>query len=108
QSAVLAGLGRGDDAPSGESERARWRRQALEWLRADLGLWRKMAESRSGPQRLPVRQALNHLGTHHPLVGGRNAEAQAILPEAERREWQNFWADIATLLGQLDGKPSGG
>jgi tetratricopeptide (TPR) repeat protein len=108
QSALLAGPGRGDGASSDERERARWRRQALEWLRADLALWRKTAESHSAPQRLRVRQALNHWRTHNAFIGVRDEKAQAVLPEAERREWQTFWADVAALLGQVDERPSGG
>src|SRR5262249_48183665 len=38
--AALAGCGLGDDgAGLSEAERARWRRQARDWLRADLAVW---------------------------------------------------------------------
>ena len=37
--AALAGCGRGEDAKDvDDKERARWRQQALDWLRADLSL----------------------------------------------------------------------
>ena len=40
--AALAGCGRGEDgAKLGDGERARWREQARQWLRADLAVWTK-------------------------------------------------------------------
>src|SRR5260370_22251106 len=40
RAAALAGCGRGEDgAGTGEPERARWRAQARQWLRADLAAW---------------------------------------------------------------------
>src|SRR5207244_3379448 len=54
--AALAGLGRGADAPAEEPERARRRRQALDWLRADLALWQKRADSSYLGQRAAARQ----------------------------------------------------
>ena len=42
RSAALAGSGRGDDAKDlGDRERARWRAQARQWLRAELTAWEK-------------------------------------------------------------------
>ncbi len=105
--ALLAGLGHGSDTPAEEPERTRWRRQALKWLRADLALWQKRADSGSAQQLLSVRKALNHWRTHDTLRGVRDEKAQEMLPEAERREWQKFWADAAALLGRLDEKRSG-
>ena len=47
-SAALAGAGRGRDAGAlDESGRLRWRNQARDWLRADLALARKLANSRA-------------------------------------------------------------
>jgi hypothetical protein len=38
----------------------------------------------------------------------RDEKAQGMLPEAEREEWKQFWAEAADLLGRLDEKkPSG-
>jgi tetratricopeptide (TPR) repeat protein len=106
RAAVLAGLGRGNDAPSGEEERGPWRRQALDWLRADLALWQKRAAAGRADQLLPVRQALNRWRTHDALSGVRDARPLEALPDAERRDWQKFWADVAALLDGLDAKPS--
>ena len=44
--AILAGTGHGEDADKlGEAERARWRKQARDWMRADLAAW---TEGRDG------------------------------------------------------------
>jgi hypothetical protein len=46
--AALAGCGPGDDAGKLDAaERARWRKQAREWLRADLTVWVKMLDGGS-------------------------------------------------------------
>ncbi len=106
--AALAGAGRGADAPSGEGERARWRRQALEWLRADLALWDRRASSTTAPQRLAARRALNQWCTHDAFRAVRDEKARGSLPEAERAEWKKFWADTTALLGRLGQQPPGG
>jgi serine/threonine-protein kinase len=102
QDAALAALGRGADAPSSEAERARWRQRALDWLGADLALWRKAAEGKNGGPRRAARTALNRWRTHDALRGVRDAEALEALPEAEGRPWRRFWADVAALLDRLE------
>jgi hypothetical protein len=54
-----------------------------------------------------VVQSLNALRTHDDLAGVRDAKALELLPESERTEWQRLWADVASLLGQLEDKPAG-
>ncbi len=105
--ALLAAQGRGKDAPSDEGERAQLRRQALEWLRADLALWAKRADDKSNSQRAAVRQSLNAMRTHDALIGVRDEKALAALPEGERRAWQEFWTEVAALLTRIDAKPAG-
>ena len=34
------------------------------------------------------------------MLGIRDAEALAKLPEAERKAWQSLWADVDALLKQ--------
>ena len=47
--AALAGCGQGNDiAQLDDKERARLRKQALAWLRADLAHWNKQADERQG------------------------------------------------------------
>ena len=100
--AALAGASRGSDCACVGSGSGRPRRQALEWLQADLALWRKAAEGKYTDRRAAVRQALNEWRTHDALIGVRDAAELAKLPEAERAAWEQFWADTAAALGRLD------
>src|SRR5262249_51955161 len=46
RAAALVGTGQGKDAENlDEKERSRWRKQALDWLRADLGTYEKLLAS---------------------------------------------------------------
>jgi tetratricopeptide (TPR) repeat protein len=98
--AALAGCGQGEDAaPLKEQERARLRRQALTWLRAELALRAKpVAGSRPG-DRDAARQALKHW-LEDPDLAGVRGEALAKLPEAERQPWRQLWADVAETLAR--------
>jgi tetratricopeptide (TPR) repeat protein len=94
-SAALAGCGRGKGADSlGEAERAAWRRQALEWLRADLVAWDRLAFLNPAA----VRQMMQHWQKDVAFAGVRDQEALAKLPEAERAAWQKLWAEVEALL----------
>jgi tetratricopeptide (TPR) repeat protein len=103
--AALAGCGQGEDAEqSDDQERARLRRQALEWLRADLAVYRHDLErvpDQAGPA---VRQGMQHWQQNKDFAGVRGTEALARLPEAERTAWQQLWADIADTLAKTQAK----
>jgi tetratricopeptide (TPR) repeat protein len=97
--AALAGCGRGEDAAQVDAtERARWRQQALEWLRADLTLWAKLLDSDTPQARAGVQQRLRHWQRDPDLAGLRDPAALAELPEAEREGWRQLWADVGALL----------
>jgi hypothetical protein len=101
---ALAAAGRGADAaPLGDKERARLRAQALDWLRADLAGWRQRLGGKPA-DRLPVRQALRRWQQDRDLATVREKEDLAKLPEAERRDWEKLWADVAELLKGTEGK----
>jgi serine/threonine-protein kinase len=96
--AALAGCGRGKDAGSlGEAERAVWRRQALEWLRADLALRQEQAGGKPAG-RAEVQAAMRHWQKDVDLAGVRDQEELAKLPAAERAAWEKLWADVGALL----------
>jgi Tfp pilus assembly protein PilF len=95
--AALAGCGQGKDAAElDDAERARLRRQALDWLTADLAVWAKVADNTADRPRL--RQKMQHWQQDSDFAGVRDAAALAKLPEAERAAWQKLWADVADLL----------
>jgi tetratricopeptide (TPR) repeat protein/serine/threonine protein kinase len=101
QAAALAGCGQGKDAAGlSAAERARLRRQALEWLRADLALRTKQLEA-GGLAGLQARQAvaapMQQWLSEPSLAGVRDAIGLAKLPAEERSLWQAFWADVTAL-----------
>jgi serine/threonine-protein kinase len=91
--AVLAGCGQTVDTALTTSERQRWRRQALTWLRADLGAWRRVLP---GSPALVVEK-LRHWQSDPDLAGLREPEALKRLPEEERAAGARLWADVAAL-----------
>jgi serine/threonine protein kinase/Tfp pilus assembly protein PilF len=96
QAAALAGCGRGRDAAGRDAaERTRLRRQALQWLRADLVLWNKQLENGSAQGRRVARARMQAWLRDASLSGVRDAPNLAGLPAGERREWQAFWAEVA-------------
>jgi tRNA A-37 threonylcarbamoyl transferase component Bud32/tetratricopeptide (TPR) repeat protein len=94
--AVLAGTGQGDDpAKPDDAERARLRRQALDWLKADLAAWARQAAVGKPPG---GRNGPSWWQQDPDLAGVRVAAGLALLPAAERPEWRQFWAEVAAQL----------
>lgn len=102
--AALAAAGKGADAGKlDDQERARLRKLALDWLRADLKAYTLLAEN---PKDRPaVRQRLSHWREDTDLIGVRDEKSLAALTETERKEWRGLWADVADLLKKVDAKP---
>jgi len=95
QSAALGGCGQGQDgAGLDAAERARLRRQALEWLRADLASWTKELETGSPQARQAVASRMQKWLSEPSLVPVRDKPGLAELPAEERSLWQAFWADV--------------
>jgi serine/threonine-protein kinase len=100
-SAALAGCGEGRDGLLlDEVERARLRRQARDWLRAEFARWDKQAQSNQPAERGAVEQIMVDWQTEAALSGVRDAAGLARLPAPERQEWEQFWRDVAALVGQ--------
>jgi hypothetical protein len=101
--AARAGCGQGrDGAYLDEKGRAAFRRQALDWLRAELESWRRLLEKEPGSAWLVARDLRDWLADPH-FVGVRGPEALGRLPEAERQEWQKLWADVTDTLARAQG-----
>jgi tetratricopeptide (TPR) repeat protein len=96
--AALAGCGRGKDADKlDDKERARLRRQALDWLRADLTAWRRLLDKATGKPTRAV-EVVGQWLADADFTGVRGPEALAPLPEAERQAWQKLWNDVSAML----------
>ena len=97
--AVLAGCGKGRDAESlDDTARARWRQQALDWVKADLTVWKGRLKNSKAEQRVFVRRVLSNWLSHSDLEAVRNAEALKRFPKAEREAWSQVWADVRAVL----------
>lgn len=93
--AALAAAGRGDDAARLPAPaRASLRRQALDWLRAELAALTRFPKPPQSPAAL---QQLLHWQTDPDLAEVRDPAALAQLPDADRTDWQKLWADAAEL-----------
>jgi tetratricopeptide (TPR) repeat protein/tRNA A-37 threonylcarbamoyl transferase component Bud32 len=103
--AALAGSGRGEEAGVNSRERARWRRQALDWLRADLALWTGQLESGPPQARTAIRQALRHWQGSPDLAGLREEAGLAWLPAEERQGCRRLWAGVEALLQKAMARP---
>jgi serine/threonine protein kinase/tetratricopeptide (TPR) repeat protein len=96
--AALAGCGQGNDADKlDEKERARLRRQALDWFKADLALWAEKADSNNAKERDAVQQQMKQWQSNADLAGVRDQTELAKLPDAEREAWEKLWADVDAL-----------
>jgi serine/threonine protein kinase/tetratricopeptide (TPR) repeat protein len=103
--AALAGCGQGRDAEKlGDAERARLRRQAREWLRADLESWARLLDREPDKARPVLVGQLRNWLTDDEFAGVRGPQALAKLPQAERQPWEKLWADVANLLGKAQSK----
>ena len=96
--AAIAGCGFGEDASGiNEAERARLRRQALDWLQADLKAWQRLLEKNPKQVRQVIVQRMQHWQGDHDLDSVRETEALRKLPEAERAEWKKLWQEVQAL-----------
>jgi serine/threonine-protein kinase len=97
--AALAGCGLGEDgAKLDAAERARWRRQARAWLRADLEVWAGTLDRGSRAARVRVRAMLAHWQVDPDLAGLRESSALDKLSADERKECLALWQAVANLL----------
>jgi tetratricopeptide (TPR) repeat protein len=96
--AALAGSGQGKDDPApDEPARIGLRRQALDWLNAELAVWTKVLDSGPAQARPVIVQTLQHWQTDTDLAGLRDPEAVAKLPEGERAAWRSLWEGVEAL-----------
>jgi len=86
--------------------KAHWRKQAIEWLKADLAAWSKVLEKAPPAARQSISQTLQHWKADSDLAGLRDAALLAKLPEAEQKVCRAFWAEVDALLKKAgDAKP---
>jgi serine/threonine-protein kinase len=92
------------DAPD-PAEQARWRKQALDWLRADLTAYSRLLESGRPDDRRLLWQRLRKWQSDPDLAGLRDPAALGRLPADERQTFQRLWADARALLSRFGAAP---
>jgi hypothetical protein len=97
-------LGQGEPLPD-DAAKAKLRRQALDWLKAELAVWTKQLESGPPEARPHVVMTLSHWRKDTDLAGLRDEAALAKLPAEERQAFTRLWADVAALLKKAQEKP---
>ena len=91
---VQAAAGQGpEDARRGEPERAGKRRQALDWLRANLELTARLRNDGK-----VLGWSLATWLSDPALASVRDPAELAKLPDAERELWRRFWMDVAASV----------
>ena len=102
--AALAGCGRSrDDPPPDDFAKARWRKQAIDWLTADLAAWAKNLESGPPQARQAISRTLQHWKADTDLAGLRDPAAVGELPEDEQKACRALWAEVDALLAKASG-----
>ena len=116
--AALASCGKSkENPPPDEAAQPKLRRQALEWLKAELETWKRELASNDPPVAgrsqlnvAPIRERFQFFVGQYRLDGDlasvREPDALAKLPEEEQKAWRAFWADVdAALKGVAEKKP---
>ena len=97
--AALAGCGLVEDgAKLDEVERTHWRRQARDWLLADLAVWAMTLDSGSPAARALMRKMLEHWQADPDLAGLRESSELYKLSPDERKECLALWQAVGNLL----------
>jgi tetratricopeptide (TPR) repeat protein len=106
RAAALVGCGQGADADRTDgAERARLRRQALDWLRADLAGWEQALAKDPAKGRDKVAEMMAHWLGDTDLAVVRGTDALARLPESERADWEKLWMEVEALRRRAESPP---
>jgi serine/threonine-protein kinase len=104
--AALAGCGQGkDDPPLGETAKERSRKQALDWLKADLAAWSKVLQTGPANARKAIVKTLQDWRVDTDLAGLRDTEALKRLTAAEQAACRALWAELDALLANARAGP---
>jgi tetratricopeptide (TPR) repeat protein len=105
--AALAAQGQGADAALLKpAERNALRQKALDWLRADLALYRKQSSSTDAAPRQMVAETLTHWLRDQDLASTRPAARRDGWSADEVTAWNRLWADVRAVLEDASQPPS--
>jgi hypothetical protein len=96
--AALAGSGQGkDEPPPDDAAKAKLRRQARDWLQAELTAWSKLLDSGPVEWKARIAPTMKHWKEDADLAGIRDEMALSKLPEDERAALKMLWNDVDQL-----------
>ena len=99
--ACQASCGHGDDAAAlDDATKARLRKQALAWLKAEHAGWEKVYADGAAMNRFRAAEFARSCEQNGDLAGLRDPAALAKLPLAESKEWQTLWAEFKALAAR--------
>jgi serine/threonine protein kinase/tetratricopeptide (TPR) repeat protein len=94
--ACLAAATKGADAPPPDARPA-LRKEALDWLTADLTAWRERLAANPAKHRTVVHDQMAQWLTDPDLRSVREQAELANLPVEERAGWAKLWAEVRDL-----------
>jgi tetratricopeptide (TPR) repeat protein len=101
--AALGGCAREKGEPGvSEMDRAELRRQALEWLSADLEQWKQFLRQSPAQARGLAARFLPRWQGDADLGPVRDPEQLARLPDEERQRLAAFWDDVAQTIATVE------
>ncbi len=102
--ASLAASGQSKDIPPpDDAAKAKLRRQALDWLKAELSAWKRIALTIGPGNKEMVAKTLAHWKADGDLASIRDEAELAKLPEEERLAFKQLWTDVDQLLAKASG-----
>jgi tetratricopeptide (TPR) repeat protein len=103
--AALAAAGQGAPGKLDDKERTRLRKQALDWLRADLALRAQQLNTGKPADRTEFQRVMLHWQKDTDIASLRDAAPLAMFPAEEQNAFAQLWADVAALLQKTTGPP---
>jgi serine/threonine-protein kinase len=79
-----------------------FRRWALDWLRADLTAYAKLAEQNNPAVKQTIQQRLAHWRRDPDLASVRDQQSLDLLPENESAAWHALWRDVDELAKKAE------
>ena len=103
--AAMAAAGKGKDQPSpDEAAKAKLRKQALDWLKAELSAWKRVSMIIEPGNKELVAKNLTHWKEDAELASIRDEKELSKLTEEERTAVKQLWNDVDGLLTKLGGR----
>jgi hypothetical protein len=101
--AALAARSSGEGAAEFDDEqRATWRRQARDWLLAELSARESRLDSGAASDRVELLSSLTHWTEDPDLASLRDEPATVGLSESEREECRTLWRAVESLKHRVE------